>query len=600
MKLDLVSLDKLHPSRTNQRNAKKAPDVSDILPSVRAKGVVMPIVVRPEPDEAGHDGFGVVAGLRRYTAALIVADEIRAAGGEPEPIPCAIREDGEDVDALEISILENAQRRDPDEVTQWESFTRLVKEGRHIDEIATTFAMPELAVKRILALGNLLPRVRTLYRADEIDATTVRHLTLATKSQQKAWLALLDDEQAHAPSGHRVKEWLFGGQSILTKHALFDIAESGLATLDFLFDDSSYFSDSDAFWTAQNAAIEARREAYIEAGWADAIIVPPNAHFSTWEYEKTPKRRGGRVYIDMRASGEVCFHEGYLTRKEAQRAAGVGNGEGPGVAVKAPRAEVTSAMGVYIDLHRHAAVRAELATRPQIALRLMVAHAIAGNYLWRVEADPRRSQNDDIAESAAAAPAEAAFDGYRRAVLDQLGYPEDEENVVGRHGHAIGIPALFERLMTLPDAVVMDIVAVVMGETMASGSTSVELVGVTLGTEMANWWQADDIFFDLNRDREVLGAMVDELAGEVVATANRQEKAKTLKAIIRAHLAGEGGRAKVEHWVPRWMRFAPSAYTMRGGVPTVRAAAEALSRPDRPADAIEVGDDEGELDRLAA
>jgi len=574
MKLELLSLDKLHPSRANQRWSKKAPDVTDLLPSVRAKGVVMPIVVRPEPDEAGNDGFGVVAGLRRYTAAMIVAAEMRAAGGEAEPIPCAIREDGENVDALEISILENAQRRDPDEVTQWESFTKLVRGGRGIDEIATTFALPELAVKRTLALGNLLPRVRALYRTGAIDATTVRHLTLATKSQQKAWLALLDDENAHVPSGQRLKEWLFGGQSIACRHALFDVAGSGLATLDFLFDDSSYFADADAFWTLQNEAIEARRAAYLEAGWPDAVIVPPNVQFSTWEYEKAPKRKGGRVYIDVRASGEVCFHEGCISHKEARRLA---RGETPD-GTKVPRPEVTSTMRTYIDLHRHAAVRAELATRPQVALRLLVAHAIAGSHLWRIDPDDRRSRNDAVTESAEGAPAEAAFDGYRRAVQALLGYPEDEERLVGRHGCAIGVPALFERLMGLPDAQVLEIAAVVMGETLAVGSGAVEIAGQAIGTDMADWWQADDIFFELVRDREVLGAMVEEVAGDLIAKANRMEKAKTLKAIVRAHLDGDDGRAKVEHWVPRWMRFAPGAYTERGARLSREAAAEALGR----------------------
>ena len=43
-------------------------------------------------------------------------------------------------------------------------------------------------MKRILALGNLLPRIREAFRAEEIDAPTVKHLTLATKAQQKAWL----------------------------------------------------------------------------------------------------------------------------------------------------------------------------------------------------------------------------------------------------------------------------------------------------------------------------------------------------------------------------------------------------------------------------
>lgn len=41
----------------------------------------------------------------------------------------------------------------------------------------------------------------------------------------------------------------------------------------------------------------------------------------------TPKRKGGRVYIDVNGKGEVAFHEGYLTRKEARRQ---GEGEGGG------------------------------------------------------------------------------------------------------------------------------------------------------------------------------------------------------------------------------------------------------------------------------
>lgn len=63
-------------------------------------------------------------------------------------------------------------------------------------------------MKRILALGNLLPRIRTLYRGAQIDVATVRHLTLASKNQQKAWLALLDDEQTYCPTGHQLKAWL--------------------------------------------------------------------------------------------------------------------------------------------------------------------------------------------------------------------------------------------------------------------------------------------------------------------------------------------------------------------------------------------------------
>ncbi|GAY20327.1 hypothetical protein SFOMI_0851 [Sphingobium fuliginis] len=71
-------------------------------------------------------------------------------------------------------------------MTQCETFTRLVREGRSVEELSLTFGLTPLHVKRTLALGNLLPRMRNLYRAGKIDAVTVRHLTLASKTQQCA------------------------------------------------------------------------------------------------------------------------------------------------------------------------------------------------------------------------------------------------------------------------------------------------------------------------------------------------------------------------------------------------------------------------------
>src|SRR3546814_15603607 len=86
------------------------------------------------------------------------------------------------------------------EVTRWKTVTRLVKQGRGSADIADTFGLPELAIRRVLALGNLMPRIRDLYRREEIDRATVRHLTMASKAQQKSWLALLDDPQAYVPT----------------------------------------------------------------------------------------------------------------------------------------------------------------------------------------------------------------------------------------------------------------------------------------------------------------------------------------------------------------------------------------------------------------
>ena len=65
MKLEFLPLDKLFVDKTNMRAGKKAPDVSDILPTIRKRGVLQPLLVRPADD----DRFGIVAGSRRFRAA---------------------------------------------------------------------------------------------------------------------------------------------------------------------------------------------------------------------------------------------------------------------------------------------------------------------------------------------------------------------------------------------------------------------------------------------------------------------------------------------------------------------------------------------------
>ena len=563
MKLDFIDLGKLSISKTNMRYAKKAPDVADILPTVRARGVLVPLIVRPNCAEGA---FEIVAGARRFTAATIIAGE----KGEAEPMPCAILEEGDDAAALEASLIENVARRDADEVTQWVTYTRLVREGRSIADIADTFGMPEAMVKRILALGSLLPRIRSLYAKEKISAGTVRHLTMASKSQQRAWLALFDDVDAYCPQGQQLKNWLFGGGAISAAHALFDVEASGLAIIADLFGDERYLADSDAFWTAQLAAIEERRSRFLDDGWREVVILPKGDYFREWEHRHAAKRKGGRVYFEVRDSGEVDIHEGYVTANEAAR---LEKGEKIEAAARTSRPELTSRMQTYVDLHRHAAVRAELADHPAVALRLMVAHAIAGSPLWNVRVEPQSAKDDDVRESIEVSKAEAVFDEKRRVVLALLGFDAEEPTVTG--GNQMSLADLFRRLLDLPDRAVMDVIAIVMGETLFAGSAAVEAVGLHIGIGMAAWWSADDAFFAGLRDKEVLTALVAEVGGDEVAAANAKEKGATLKAIVRDHLDGNNGRTKVEGWVPRWMVFPPAAYTERSGVGDVAAHGEA-------------------------
>src|SRR3546814_4967047 len=74
MELQFIELGKLSVSKANMRYAKKAPDVSDILPTVRKRGIIVPVVVRPN---CAPDAYEIVAGVRSFHAASTVAAESR-------------------------------------------------------------------------------------------------------------------------------------------------------------------------------------------------------------------------------------------------------------------------------------------------------------------------------------------------------------------------------------------------------------------------------------------------------------------------------------------------------------------------------------------
>ena len=578
MELMHIDLARLSVSSLNMRGTKKTCDIANILPSVRARGVLVPLIVRelPGTGEEGNDSppaYEILAGKRRYHAARTVAEE----GGGIEDLPCAVIEQGDDAAALEASLIENVARLDPDEMTRCETFTRLLREGRDVEGIAQTFGLTALQVRRTLALGNLVPRLRNLYRADGIDAVSLRHLTMASKAKQKEWLDLHDDERATAPTGSWLKAWLFGGASIPVSAALFDVEACKIETIADLFGNEAYFASLEAFWALQMAEVDSRAQQLREAGWGEVVVMERGETFHSWEHERMGQAKGGRVYVAIGHRGDVTFHEGYVTTKEARR---LECGE---ALEKVARPEVSSTVNAYIDLHRHAAVRARLVEDTGLSLRAMLAHAIAGSCLWSVRIEPQKTPNDAVAESVENCLSESLFDARRREVLTLLGFDADTPTVTAGYPDGERLCALLRRLIALEDAEVLRVLAVVMGETLGMGTSLIEMLGQHMAVTMADVWQADDALLDAVRDREVIGHLLADVAGEKVAAENAKATSKVQRGIIRDCLTGTNGRRKHESWVPRWMAFPASAYTERGGV----GSAERSVRIAEPAEVVE-------------
>lgn len=343
------------------------------------------------------------------------------------------------------------------------------------------------------------------------------------------------------------KAWLFGGSEIPVSNALFDVSDYDGVVVSDLFGDEQYFADSERFWDHQNKAVAALADKYADDGWDGVVVLDVGTPFSKWEHVKAAKENGGKVYIRVSCDGEVEVFEGLISEKEArkrQRKQAKADGEGED---KPVRPELTKAMQNYLDLHRHAAVRAKLLDHPKIALRLCVAQIIAGSSRWDVIADPQRADSKTIAKSLEDNSAQDVFAMAQTKVMDKLGIAADTERPLVYHmpvyGRGLDVHAVFAKLMTLDDKTVMGILTYVVAETLDSGSAMIE----------------------------GLGAMLKEIGGKAVADGNVTETAKVQKQIIRDFLKGENGRDAKPDPQPRSMAFPMKTYTKRGGIGAISA-----------------------------
>jgi ParB family chromosome partitioning protein len=295
-------------------------------------------------------------------------------------------------------------------------------------------------------------------------------------------------------------------------------------------------------------------------------VLERGQHFPVWQYAAVAREDDGKVFIAVHEGGEVEVHEGFLeatavqSRRKRKRGTTSGEGEEAGEAAeteqnKATRPELTKAAENYLALHRHAIVRAELLRHPGIALRLVIAHIIAGSPLWTVKADAQRADKEKIADSVRGSVAQAAFNAEREAILTLLELEPSYAGTVARpNADPYQAASVFARLLTLADEDVARVLAFVMAETLSVGSALVDAAGVVMKPDVAQSWQADQTFLDLVRDRNAVNAMLAEVAGRAVADGNVSETAKVQKTIIRDCLIG-AAREKVEGWIPGYMAF---------------------------------------------
>ncbi|MGE0851985.1 MAG: ParB/RepB/Spo0J family partition protein [Hyphomicrobiaceae bacterium] len=554
-KLHHIPLSELTVSRLNVRRH-GAKEIDSLAASIAALGIIQPLLVRRE-----GEGYEIVAGRRRYLAAKRLDANSTPGLGK---LPCVLLEADDDATAIEASLAENVERLPMDDLEQHEAFAALRRKGMPEADIAAHFGISEQIVRRRLAIANLHPDIRRLYRAGEIEAQTLQLLTLATKERQKAWLALNNDPHQEPPPPWQLKAWLLGGAEIATTAALFDeAAYHGGITAD-LFGEQRYFADPDEFWRLQNAAIAERREQLLKSGWTDVQVIEPDRRFQPWDYEQVAKADGGEVYLVVEPDGNVTVHKGLKPRAEVRRAKRKGDGHDgsgeDGVVIERP--EMSAPLANYVDLVRHSAVRLAVADAPEVALRVMLAHAIGGGRWWKVEAEPQRPANAEVGEASAKLASESTFAKKRARIAKLLRLDSETDRIVWHDATGNRTAEVFARLLDMSDTQVMQVLALVMAETLAVGTDLVDTLGLHLKVDCLKHWQPDEPFFVLVKDREAVNGMLAEVIGETAANTYLTEPGTKKKAIIRKALDGDG-RTRKEGWTPRYLAFPRGQYTKR-------------------------------------
>ena len=173
-----LPLDLLQRGRYQPRLDMRPETLSSLAESIKAQGVVQPIVVRPvgEPDEHGVQRYEIIAGERRWRAA-------QQAG--LKEIPAVIRRVPDEA-AIAMALIENIQREDLNPLEEARALERLISEfGLTHQQAADAVGRSRAAVSNLLRLLELPPEVCERLEKRELEMGHARALLgLPARRQQ--------------------------------------------------------------------------------------------------------------------------------------------------------------------------------------------------------------------------------------------------------------------------------------------------------------------------------------------------------------------------------------------------------------------------------
>ena len=158
-----VPVESLAPNPDQPRRDFDAAALEELAASIREKGIIQPLIVRPR----GESGYEIVAGERRWRAAQLA---------QLHEVPVLVREFS-DTEVLEIAIIENIQRADLNPVEEAMGYRQLMERFGHTQErLAEALSKSRSHIANLLRLLTLPDEVQLHMREGRLSAGHARAL----------------------------------------------------------------------------------------------------------------------------------------------------------------------------------------------------------------------------------------------------------------------------------------------------------------------------------------------------------------------------------------------------------------------------------------
>jgi ParB family transcriptional regulator, chromosome partitioning protein len=153
----------IKPGRFNPRRNFSQSQLEELAASIRERGLVQPLVVRPSLSDA--ESFEIVAGERRWRAAQLA---------NLHQVPVVVRE-LTDQEAVELAIIENVQREDLNAIEEGEGYKLLMDgHGYTQEDLAKVIGKSRSHLANTLRLLKLPDRVQEMVRSGQLSAGHAR------------------------------------------------------------------------------------------------------------------------------------------------------------------------------------------------------------------------------------------------------------------------------------------------------------------------------------------------------------------------------------------------------------------------------------------